>query len=394
MPAGVRAIVHNDWVALDPDGPALIESARKIEALGEFSHARDTFGAHLSATFGILCAWGQAPDISRAGLFHTAYSGDLFQFYLWDAANPDERERLRQIVGADAEQLTWLFGTVTRGHLLGLAEVMADAAPPVPLPAKGPFLGTSDMVEARHRLRAVINVTYAEVAKLMVITIADYLEQMVEVNGWRDHHQVEQPLRLYAGDDRPALALYWISAICRAVREHLDTVPPVFERCTATISREDEEAARDAYWRVVTREAELTVHEQLSLLGEAVERNPFVGEPHLIIAQLHFRHAKYEEATRHAALALTRFYALCTAWDKRRSFPAWVAFARLLALRARRKSSGLSSLPISEALPPTSGGLPLVSVGRVVDEMSGAVPLVAAALDAMTWPSARIEVHE
>lgn len=34
------------------------------------------------------------------------------------------------------------------------------------------------------------------VAKLMVVTMADYMDQAVEVNGWRDHHQVDAPMML------------------------------------------------------------------------------------------------------------------------------------------------------------------------------------------------------
>lgn len=368
MPARVRALVHSDWAALDPEGPHLIESVSRLGELGDFAHARDTFAAHLSYTFGMLAAWGQPKEVCRAGLFHTAYSGDLFQFYVWDAAAAEQRAELHAIVGGESEYLTWLFGTVRRGRLLGLADVMRGAAPPVPLP--DPIAGGGEgEVEVPHRLQGTINVTHSEVAKLMVITLADYLEQMVEVNGWRDHHQVEAPVSLYPGDGRPALALHWISAICRAIRPHLAAVPPVFDGCTATISRENETAARDAYWRVVMEEEDLSEAEQLALLADAVERNHFVGEPHLMLAQIHYRRGDYAPAAEHAALALDRFYALSTAWDKRRSFPAWVGFARLLALRAHRRQGGLSSLPISEHLPPTSAGLPLVSVRQVAREM-------------------------
>ena len=68
------------------------------------------------------------------------------------------------------------------------------------------------------RLHGHVNVSTAVAAKILVVTLADYLEQMVEVNGWRDHHQVFLPLSLYPGDGKPALALYWISRMCRAVR--------------------------------------------------------------------------------------------------------------------------------------------------------------------------------
>ena len=90
---------------------------------------------------------------------------------------------------------------------------------------------------------------------------------MVEQNGWRDHHQVEVAVdRLYPGDGRPTTAFYWFSQVCRAVRDALDVVPPIFDSCTKTITYQDEVWARDLYWNATLNEYHLTETQQMDLL--------------------------------------------------------------------------------------------------------------------------------
>ena len=60
----------------------------------------------------------------RAGLWHTSYSGDLFQFTYWDANRTADRAELRSLVGTAAEELIFTFGTVHRATILGLGDVM------------------------------------------------------------------------------------------------------------------------------------------------------------------------------------------------------------------------------------------------------------------------------
>jgi hypothetical protein len=169
------------------------------------------------------------------------------------------------------------------------------------------------------------------VAKVLMVTLADYLDQMVEVNGWRDHHQVASPLNLYPGIGRPAVALYWITAICAAIRDVVDVIPTAFDHCTATVSYDAEVQARDKYWSVVAAdddegavvtddgegETKLAVSEQVQLLTEAVQLNPIIAEPHVLLAQLAFRVGNYTTAAIQAKVALQKFYSLATAWDKR-----------------------------------------------------------------------------
>jgi hypothetical protein len=342
LPEKISAVLEDAWDVLDPLGPELVAGINSVSLLSHFPHARSTFREHLLGTFALLGVWEQPADVRRCGLFHTGYSGDLFSFYVWDAVDDAQRSELGALIGAEAEALTWLFGTIHRGAIVGLSDLMAGEI--VPGAEDQPTLqgGADELLEVPHRLHGKVNVSNSLIAKVMVVTMADYLDQMSEVNGWRDHHQTEDlSSMLYPGDGRPAVALYWISGLCRAVRDYLDAVPPIFGHCTATLEKAAETLARDAYWRVVTQEASLSEEEKLDLLEYAARGNPFIGEPHVLVAQLHYRRADYASAVASASKALELFYAMGTSWDKRRSFGNCVRSARAtdcLRLKCRRRS--------------------------------------------------------
>ena len=146
-------------------------------------------------------------------------------------------------------------------------------------------------------------------------------------------------------------------------------IPPIFGHCTEVVPFADELAARDAYWEAVLGEAALGEVAQADLLRAAIAKNPFIAEPHLLLAQIHFRNGRYAATVEHCTAGLRKLYALGTAWDKRRPYAAWVGFGRLLHVRAKRKASGLTSLPDRPDLPPTSGGLTLAAVTEIVKAM-------------------------
>ncbi|CAB4265417.1 unnamed protein product [Prunus armeniaca] len=74
------------------------------------------------------------------------------------------------------------------------------------------------------------------------------------------------------------------------------------------------------------------------LLRSCVERNPFIGEPHLVLAQVYLTKAKFEEAEREAERGLTLMLEWGSAWDKRMSWEGWIAWARVLLMKARDRS--------------------------------------------------------
>jgi len=197
---------------------------------------------------------------------------------------------------------------------------------------------------------------------------------MVDTNGWRDHHQIEDGgKQLYPGNGRPALGFYWFSNVCYGIKDYLEVVPTIFNNCEDVISYEDEEEARDLYWKVTTEEEELSEAEQVELLNKAVSLNHFVAEPHMMLSQIYYRRGKYFEAAVEARSALQKFYTIASNWDKRRSYGHWIGFGRVLLLRANRMMEKEEcSFPCVDPKNPlyvNYNNLKLTSLREVVKEM-------------------------
>ena len=163
MPPLVKAILHEDWKGL---GVADILEKLKSPGVLEFAHGRDTFYSHLSGTYSILKAWGQPDDICLLGMTHTAYGGDLFQFFLWDSLT--DRESLQSLIGKEVEALTYLFGTINRGQLGGLQDIMSKE-----ISEMEPLVGNYTV---KHRVEGTKVVPAGIAAKILLVTVADYLD--------------------------------------------------------------------------------------------------------------------------------------------------------------------------------------------------------------------------
>lgn len=82
-------------------------------------------------------------------------------------------------------------------------------------------------------------------------------------------------------------------------------LPPIFDACTRVISPADELAARDAYWRAVTElRGPATQAEAAEQLRAAAAANPFVAEPHALLAQLALQAGDLKGAEAEALRAL------------------------------------------------------------------------------------------
>jgi hypothetical protein len=172
----------------------------------------------------------------------------------------------------------------------------------------------------------------------------NYAEQFF---GWQDRMFGNGPglggsnyRSLWPGDGRPGLWLNLVSRMAAALRacDHRP-LPPVLDRCTSLLDAGPEREARDRYWRVVY---ELTddpdAPEATRLLEESCALNPFAGEPHALLAQLHVHRGRFEEAEAHAATAIRLLTEWATPYDKRLPWGAWVAWSRVLWKAARERS--------------------------------------------------------
>ena len=76
---------------------------------------------------------------------------------------------------------------------------------------------------------------------------------------------------------------------------------------------------------------------QLAQLQEASRLNPFVGEPHLVRAQILLTHGEWDEASAAATKGVGILADWATSWDKRMPWNAWLNWGRSLALQAAFK---------------------------------------------------------
>ena len=367
---GVRSLIYERWQDFDADWPRFQTWLQESQAVCEFGHARATFREHLQGTFALCAAWGLPQAACRAGLLHTAYSGDVFYFALARSEHAGDRAGLSALIGPDAERLVHQFGALHRGTIVSAILETGE------IPVQGIDVRWNRPADAAVAGADSVRVSAQDCAFLMFITVADYLEQAVASNAWKDIYQVETPGTLWPGSGKPATCLHWLSKLARAARPHLPSgaqAPQIFAGCTATLSEAAETKARNLYWEVVRAEdcddhdvyideqdvdadpdlgalqeqatvqvAGMSDSQRVRRLRAAVRLTPFVGEPHVLLAQLAFRDERYEACVTECGQALRKLYTLGTAWDKRVSFPGWCAFTRLVALRASRRARGES----------------------------------------------------
>lgn len=115
-------------------------------------------------------------------------------------------------------------------------------------------------------------------------------------------------------------------------------IPPVFEDCTKVLDSEEQRAARDLYWEAVCEGGKRGLDEAEEWLLRSVEKNPFVGEPHVVLAQVYLSKGRFLEAEREAEKGLILMLDWGSPWDKRMSWEGWISWVRVLLMKAREKS--------------------------------------------------------
>lgn len=116
-------------------------------------------------------------------------------------------------------------------------------------------------------------------------------------------------------------------------------IPPVFEKCTRVLEAWEQIEARELYWEGVCDMSKrgLGLEGAEEVLRRSVEQNPFVGEPHVVLGQICLGQGRYEEAEREAERGLTLLLEWGSPWDKRMSWEGWIAWARVLLMKAKEK---------------------------------------------------------
>lgn len=364
-PRGItEAILRKSWEQLDADAPAMLAHlARSPAAL--VWHKCGTFEDHLVNVWIILCAWRQPRHCTRLGLFHSAYGNSFVAMRIFDAST--ERPNLAELLGEHAERLVFSFCSVDRQQLekLVLREGTVRAAGYELSNIRGG--GTGD-----DGGNSIISVTQADAAEMIVETMADYMEQSF---GWQSDLEAlsltaaaETPearsggvtscgSTLWPGEMAPTLRMSVVSRFGAALRASgaLDSarLPPCFDSCRTVLGAAEEREARDLYWGVVCGTAREDREDHVEQLERSSALNPFVGEPHVLRAQLLLARGAWAEARAAAELGLEALELWSTAWDKRMPWPAWVNWVRVLGLQATARHwpqahGGLESLGATE----------------------------------------------
>ncbi|GFZ21312.1 hypothetical protein Acr_29g0004740 [Actinidia rufa] len=233
----------------------------------------------------------------------------------------------------------------------------------------------ADGVKVKHiKTGEDVLVSRRVIAVFLLITMADFSDQIFgfqdvlfeNSNGRLEYSGNNFASALWPGDGKPGL---WMNSISRMgtiysliVREeeifvekrrqdrgHNEVVadrdeeielviPPVFEKCTRVLDAEEHIGGRDLYWEAVCDGSKIGLERSEELLVRCVEKNPFIGEPHVVLGQLYLSKGRFEEAEKEAEKGLTLLLEWGSPWDKRMSWQGWIAWARVLVMKAKERS--------------------------------------------------------
>ncbi|KAJ3672267.1 hypothetical protein LUZ60_006988 [Juncus effusus] len=386
-----RPFLRGELSSIDPSLPSFISILQSVGA-NECWHKHSTFLSHLFDIYRILKLW-QAPDsVARCGLFHSSYSNSYVNLAIFDPGT--SRSYVSSLIGSEAERLVHLFCIVPRQQLihddllfhytdcdfmehLGMSEKSVEIA-------REKFVFDSSEVwreklcgllphegiKVKHiKTGEEVHVSRRMVAIFILMTMADFSDQLFQ---WQDKMFENEDGKLefkgsistalWPGEGKPGL---WMSSISRMgalytliVREEelyiqerkqndneiekdrdeeIELViPPVFDYCTKFLTPKEQIKARDLYWEAVCEPGEDWEKVERVLI-ESSKSNPFVGEPHLVLAQVYLNVERYEEAEREAEEGVRLILEWGSGWDKRMSWEGWVSWGRVMLGKSKER---------------------------------------------------------
>ncbi|XP_027153808.1 uncharacterized protein LOC113753766 [Coffea eugenioides] len=391
-----RPFLRGELENVDKNLPSLVSVLRSVGA-GECWHKHGSFLEHLVDIYRILKLW-KAPDaVCLCGLFHSAYSNSYVNLAIFDPSTG--RDVVRSHVGEAAERLIHMFCIVPRQPLihddllfhyndqelvehLKFSEISLRNAKEKDLfneeeswRRKLNSVLPADGVVVKHiKTAEEVPVSRRLVAVFLLMTMADFSDQLFgfqdvlfENSNGRLEFSGNNFYGLWPGDGKPGL---WLNSISRMgalhtliVREEeilleqrrrnnggvivladdrdeeLELViPPVFENCTRVLAAEEQKIGRELYWEGVCQAEKVGLERAVELLIRAIERNPFVGEPHVVLGQIYLSKGKFEEGEKEAEKGLRMILEWGSPWDKRMTWEGWVAWARVLVMKGKEKS--------------------------------------------------------
>lgn len=276
---------------------ALGTQLHTIQAAALLKHNNGSLLTHLVGVWRVLRAGRVHADVARAGLIHSAYSTQFFKTRLFEAS---DRQRVARIYGDRTEQIAWLFCRIDRPLLL-------KARPP------------QGFIEATlafdHETHEEIYIDARTANELVLLECANFVDQG------------------YPGQSLGPYHAWALSLTGRGVA--LDFLSG---RPHARLSEEAEIAAIKSYFPDSDRFV------GLAGLMCAAHSNPFAAEPLIVSASIAIDEKRFDESRSALALARARLPVFGAAWDKRLSWPEWMAIIaaldRCVATRIRPSMLG------------------------------------------------------
>lgn len=390
-----RPFLRGELENVDENLPALVAVLRSVGA-GECWHKHGSFLDHLVDIYKILKLWKAQDAVCLCGLFHSAYSNSYVNLAIFDPSTG--RETVRNHVGEDAERLIHLFCIVPRQPLIHDdllfrytdSELIEDLKLSEASLRNAKDKGFFDSEEVwRKKLNSIIpaegivvkhiktgedvHVSRRVVAIFLMMTMADFSDQLFgfqdllfENSNGRLEFSGNDCQALWPGDGKPGL---WMNSISRmgalysliAREEEIFieernmksnrnsflsdrdedielVIPPVLDNCTKILDAGDQVLARDMYWEAICDKSKRGLDRVEELLMSCVEKNPFVGEPHVVLGQVYLSQGRFEEAEREAERGLRLLLEWGSPWDKRMSWEGWIAWTRVLVMKAKERT--------------------------------------------------------
>lgn len=389
-----RLFLRSAHSTIDPALPDLLAVLQSVGA-AECWHKHGTFFEHLLHVYKILKLWGVPDAVARCGLFHSSYSNSYVNLAIFKP-NVD-RQRVRELVGDVAEELIHMFCIVPRQELIfdlllfnytdeqlreGLRETdhLFDEQGNIKFGcnsleevagSRTQILPKEGMIVKHIRTGEELQVSRHLIAIFLTLTMADFIDQLFS---WQDNLFANTDGKLefkgndwralWPGDCKPGL---WMSAVSRMgvllniiVREerleaatssksHQNggtslvegielVLPPVFNSCSIVLPPEHQIRARDMYTEALCLPMtgnSLELAEPLLL--EACLANPWIAEPHLVLAQIYASTGRFEIAFKEADQGLQLLLEWGTNWDKKMTWEGWIAWARVLLQNAKEQ---------------------------------------------------------
>ncbi|KAL6591557.1 hypothetical protein ACP70R_050060 [Stipagrostis hirtigluma subsp. patula] len=365
-----QPFLRDELEQIDPKLPSLLSIIHSA-GTGERYHKNSTYLDHLLNFHRIVRLWGAPPDIARCGLVHSTYANSYINVSIFESNTT--RETVQSLFDEPIERLVFLFCAVSRHKLIheGLLFQYTDMQLTDHLAASDVSVrtaretGTFDTSEPwRQKLSSLlppkgIQVRHFEtgeplalsrrlVALFMLMTIIDICDQF---NAYQDKLYTNENGRLeFRGDNWGALwpgsckPGLWMNVASRlAVLRRLDgdeeiklVIPPVFNYCTKVLDPMEQIAARDLYWEAICIDDRNNRDWQRveEILLESIKKNPFVGEPHLVLTQVYLNMERYQEGKKEAEEGLKLLLEWGVSWDKRMTWGTWVSWGKVMLDRA------------------------------------------------------------